>query len=558
MPRSYRFLSVLCVLLLSQLAQAQEIKPTMTVIISSEKKTLDDFRMVMVDLAGSKNEYETLADAIRVLVDGIDENKPMSWRNYLRGKETYALNTATVMGQKGLTTFLASLRDLGYTTRRELAIQGLYRMGGEDNGSLFFSSKDNLIQMVPIGKTRVADLQKGSHAFATLIKSPPPDKLLKGKDLVFYLENNKDQTADRKSVWSKMVSGIVKAIETKKEKETEPQFKLRVAAGKQQLEELERFFVEAETARIDWSISKMTRSARAEVDFRAPPDTQLASGIKNQETAPNDFTDIGEDKPLSRANVTIPINEMRRRHVHELAKAWMPALGESIDKNPDHTPAERATYKVLVEFGTEVAHGVADHELFNGFVRLYGTPKAYTSLGAVKMADSSKLLPILKKLEGHKGVTLKLDADKEGDMAIHSVVVDSIVKRAPNYFDKSGAVYIGIAPNMAWYAFGEGGLDRMKKAYQAVKAGGPKTGGPIVDAYMSIAPWAEFVDLLRGKGGDPAVRRYVVDALRQGKDTVTLKLEKVEDSIKGFAQFDEGILRAAGKIIAKFVKENIE
>jgi len=176
----------------------------------------------------------------------------------------------------------------------------------------------------------------------------------------------------------------------------------------------------------------------------------------------------------------------------------------------------------------------------------------------VKMADSSKILPLLKKLEGHPGATVKFDADKEGDMAIHIVTIDSIVKRTPNFFEKSGAVYIGTAPNMAWYAFGEGGLERLKTAYKAVKAGGPKTGASVVDAYIAVAPWAEFVDLQRGKGGDSAVRRFVIDALKKGKDTVTIKLDKVDDSVKGFTQFDEGILRAAGKVIAKFVKENIE
>jgi hypothetical protein len=54
------------------------------------------------------------------------------------------------------------------------------------------------------------------------------------------------------------------------------------------------------------------------------------------------------------------------------------------------------------------------------------------------------------------------------------------------------------------------------------------------------------------------LRKLALEAFKEGKDTVTLSIHREEKLVKVKLKFDEGCIRFAGKVMSKFVKENLE
>ena len=54
------------------------------------------------------------------------------------------------------------------------------------------------------------------------------------------------------------------------------------------------------------------------------------------------------------------------------------------------------------------------------------------------------------------------------------------------------------------------------------------------------------------------LRKLAIEAFKEGKDTMTLSLERQDKIARLRVQFDEGMLRFVGKVASKFVKDNLE
>ena len=57
---------------------------------------------------------------------------------------------------------------------------------------------------------------------------------------------------------------------------------------------------------------------------------------------------------------------------------------------------------------------------------------------------------------------------------------------------------------------------------------------------------------------DLQLHKIAREAFQKGNDTVSLTLSRQGDDLELAGRFDEGILRFAGLVLSKFVKENLE
>ena len=102
------------------------------------------------------------------------------------------------------------------------------------------------------------------------------------------------------------------------------------------------------------------------------------------------------------------------------------------------------------------------------------------------------------------------------------------------------------------------GLGSSLEEIQANAKETPSSTGPAIEFEGNVAPWLAIYDRRMKTNGDKALRAQALEAFAAGQDTWGMTLVREGDVVKLAVRFDEGILRMAGKVGAKFVKESLE
>jgi hypothetical protein len=172
--------------------------------------------------------------------------------------------------------------------------------------------------------------------------------------------------------------------------------------------------------------------------------------------------------------------------------------------------------------------------------------------------------------------------ETEGEIEIHKLTVPRLHDELPEFVGADGTLYVGTHEKTVWLASGDKALELLKTAMQERQAAGPKP-GPDLDLSINLGPYVEVLNAYRtrhpatttpaAKSDDPKkkskkvevglistadLRKLALEAFKGGKDTVTLSIQREEKVAKVKLKFDEGCIRFAGKVLSKFVKENLE
>lgn len=527
-------------------------KPTVTVVLKSAKELFDDLEFVM-DLANAPNQYKTLAGNIDVFLTGVDRTKLIGVRSYLTkdGRFDHILSLPIVSVAQ-LKIFLANIDALD--VKSKLVRSNVYRLSKLFEGYLYYDGA-----YAHLGE---------KEADVVAMKGAPPAELLNSYDLAVVLDNRGQSIESRRKGFDEISKEMHKAVDQskKQDQEHEGDFKIRKAAAHQQIAELERYFVESSQLTLGWTTSAKNKNAVMNIDLSAVPETPLAASIELIGKGTEDYSAISEQGAVVVASVNFPIDDMRKTHMLDLIKLSRPRTKQIIESNAKLSAAQKEVDKDLSELGLDIAEGIANIGIFDGFLRMYpnekpGEKSTYSLLGGGKVADSDKVLKILNRLAEHMGKEkVKLDVAKEGDVSIHTLAVpEKQQAEYPELFAKDSIAYIGTSKNAVWFAVGDKALDRLKGAIAAPKhPGDGKTASTALDVHGRFLPWAEMLDTRLGKTGDVKLRKDALEAFKEGKDTGSLKVIRVDKDVKVHMQVDEGVLRFAGKVMAKFVKESLE
>ena len=567
-------LVALCSLL--AVARAQEPKPTITLVVSSQENFLADLEQIVSSLAKSPNEYTTLKDFLEVLLIGTDPKSALSYRTFVVGKETREVYTLPVSTLAAFRDLLGNLKDLGYSTTRDpLAPRGveLYKFTKSDTGSVLFNPKTKLVQIVPIGDNKNKAAQAAARAAAQAIKSPAPATLLAGRDVILVIENEAANTADRKAAFATLTANLHTTLERKLPNETEHRYKLRVAGGKQQIAELERFFVEAAKVVVGSTTKANEGNSVLDAEVSGLPQTSLAKAIDDLGKNPDEFAAVSSKDTIARGNINVPVPEFRKKAVQELSNLWLPAISARIDTRTDLSADARQSEKDIAQVTTQIINDVAELGTFNGFIRVYKKGEEYTQVGAVKVASGAKLVELLKTMQDRKAATVKLNVEKIGEapaggggaaapvVSLHAITVPHLAKDYAEFFGADDTLYLGTSESTIWIAHGEDALPMLKQHIQEVTTSGPKETPLLIDADMAILQWVRAWDRRQADRGQASVRKAAIEGLQGGKDTFTVQLWKDEKDpriVRLKVVANEGLLRAAGRITATVVKEKFE
>ena len=418
-------------------------------------------------------------------------------------------------------------------------------------------------------------------------------EIAKGHDIAILIDGKTLSPEDRKKGFDRAKKELVGAI-VKGENEDETVFAVRKAITEHDVGELERFFVESSRIHIGWTLSDTKKIGRAEIELEFIPGTALDKSADLLGETPDPFAGVSKANTVLSLSGNFALDPMRTQLMKTFPKLVQNMLKKEVADNKKLTAAQRATNSNLVDLMYEIMDGMPTVGVINGFVRCYSNADGtLTSIGAARIPNGGrgKFEKLLANFAANGG-NGDTKVDTEGDVEIHKVSLNGLETDVPEFIGKDGA-YLGIADESVWLASGDGSLQRLKKAIQEAAAAGPKKDPVVLDLFLKFGPFVQARDkyLVRnpilaakpaaeakkpdeGKkklGAKPVskkkaenlvadgeLRKQAIDSFKDGKDTMTLQIDRNGKLCRLNVQFEESLIRFVAKSMSIFVKDNLE
>jgi len=582
-------------------ARAADEKPSITVVFPSSDEVFKDLKFAF-DLVGDEKGYDTLKGTIELFLVGVDASQPGGIRVYSTAEGLQAVLSLPVKTDAEFKKLISNLWDLDVKTAPpptpklitqvpKSLIAKLPSLKLAPNERVVFGLADAFLRH-EAGNVHLGKLLHGVR----MAKGMLPIELVKGHDLAILIDGQAQAADERKKSFEKARNELIGAL-TKGERESEELFAVRQAVTDHQIAELERFFTESSRIFIGWNVSSEEKHARLDLDLDALPGTSLDESVDLLGQTADEFAGISKADSIFSLSVNFPLDSMRKEFLKTASKLERACLKKEVEDDAKLSAEQKATDSDLVDLAFDVLDSiVADLGLFNGFIRSWpNDDKTLTTVGAgrIPTAARSKFEEMLGKF-ATRGPNNKVEMkiESEGDIEIHKLSIPDIQAEHPELVGKDGEVYVGISDTMVWLATGDKSLDRLKKLIGERREPGPKTGGPDVDFFFDFGPFVELSEkyqqrrpqapaktppVLAKKGEEAGraapktheksvqglistadLRKLALESFKDGKGTMTFSLRRENKTVKLHTQFEEGLIRFVGKVMSKFVKENLE
>ena len=539
-----------CVLPFAASAQAQDASPKIT-IVSAGADALTQDMSFMLGLTSEKEQeqLEIVLDYLSVFQLGIDTEKPIRFDLIVRDTAVAQRPSFPIAD---LGDFLENLDGFGITYKRKGSSR--YELGDAFEGHMIVQKRTGF---VAIAEDR-QDLPTSLNSTDGLLELLEP-----GFDVVADMTNEDEGIDERRKAFEAVRSELMAAVKPL-ENEKKEDFDARKVLTEQQINELERFFVEAKHLNAGWTTDQENKNGSAALTLNAIPETDLAKSFELLGKDPSYFSGVARSEdPVLGLSINHPLDQFRRdQTVAAMAVLKERALAhiDTAEKLDDDQKA--ATKTINEQFFDMVTAGVKEG-MFDIFADLQkGEDGKYKLIGGFRSPASANMVEILKALPGAKVASkVETDIEKVGDASIHKVHVLEDDKIFTEEFGEDRVVLVATTPEAVWYAAGEGALDSLKAALETepTEEGVEKFFhikmrlGPFVELRERVAAEEESDDDEDGK-----FRAMATEAFKAGDDRFEASLSRKDADITGVMSVETGIMRMVGKLIADFSKENLE
>ena len=574
------------VLLLSLLpvasAEEQESVPSVTIMHAGAETLLKDLRLLSSlttpkEQAGWKKIIDPEEGILEIFLLGIERTKPMRVDVLLDGaserlRMSFPIADFDMFVEENLGGFDIELKKIG-TNFFQLSGGGFegfvryiskYAVFGEGRGDVPADLKDPLLDIKPLVDKK--------YSVAAQVKNAAAGQDARRK-AIGQLRENLDDVLKKKST------------------ESDDEFALRKAAFQSQMDEVERFFVDASQIVFGVATNEKSKNAYLDVILEAIPDTDLERDIQQLLQKPSYFARITRSKTAILFDKTnLPLNEMRKTNLLTQFKHARAVSIELLKAEEGRSDEQRQKGIETVNAFFDMLEAGTKDGLVDGFVevRQDAAGKRIALAGNVT-PDGTKMEKVLELFAQAKaGRSVERNVDKVGDVAIHKVNPAGEFSALEDLFGKDVVIYVGTSPKSLWYACGAGSLDELKSAIASVAptkvesvakdkatAGSKETGTTFGELYVKCGPWIQFLDERQkrrdtqttdtkltdaektAKERQTKLRRLAVEAFETGDDAITVELNRVENRVEGRIEFAPGLLRFVGKVVADFANENL-
>ncbi|NOX54718.1 MAG: hypothetical protein GXP27_09820 [Planctomycetes bacterium] len=373
----------------------------------------------------------------------------------------------------------------------------------------------------------------------------------------------------------------------RKATETEAEFALRKAAFDAQMDELERFFVDASQITLGIVLDYAKRDARLDINLQAIPDTPLANDIQALNQRPSYFASLKKsDSAIFFGKLNFPLTEMRQANLLKQFEYARIVAAERVQKDESRSADQKkkavetidAFYDLLVD-GTK--KGVLD-----GFIEIRQDEAGRrVFLAANQAPDGTRMRKVLQLYAQSKtGRAVEFDVATVAEVKIHRLQPSRELEGLTDFLGDRSAFYVGTSEDVIWYATGHDALNQLKATITKWHEGrnaspnnaeSPSTDGTFAEMFIKSGAWFQYLDERRKKREAKAppkkltatekaakqerekLLRLALEACQTGDDTVSGHLKRVGDHVEGEVRFGESLLRLVSKIVADFANENL-
>ena len=569
---------------------AQDEKPSITVVFPSIDEVFKDLKLAF-DLVEDSNGFTTLKETVETFLVGVETTRPGGIRTYPTATGLQSVLSFPVKSDAEFKRLLSNLWDLDVKTApaptpqliRQIppgVTQKLTRLRLEKNERLMFRLFDGFLRyeagQVHLGK-QLEDVR--------LAKGSLPIELVKDHDLAVWIDGLGQPPEKRKSAFERTKAELIGAI-SKGETESDAAFAVRKSLTENQIAEFERFFVESSKIVIGWNVSAEKKEATLEIDLDGIPGTALEKSVQLLGQTPDEFAGVSKENAVFSLSLNFALDPLRQAFIKDITNLERKLLKKQITESEQRSAEEKSVDGDLVDLVFDIAEGTGQLGIANAFVRSWrNQDKSLSTVAGGRIAPNAKtkfekMLDDIASRSPNNKVEKKVET--EGEIEIHKITVPRLHVEIPEFVGSDGAVYVGIHEKTVWLATGEKSLELLKKSIQEAQAAGPKP-GPDLDLSINLGPYVQVlnsyatrhpapkpvpvpaanpngprrVQVTQALISDADLRKLALEAFKDGKDTATLSIHREDKMAKVKFKFEEGSLRFAGKVLSKFVKENL-
>lgn len=544
-------LATLCLAGFAAPLRAQNSAPQITVVTSGSDGIKADISFLM-GLTSEKHQAQLpiVLDYLRVFELGIDPERPIRFDVIV---ENTAIRQRPSFPIANSNDFMDNLDGFGITTKKKQS-DG-WALDGAFEGYL---REYRRMKIMSISEDR-NDVPRTFDPTAGI-----EELLADGHDMVADLKNEPAGIDARRKSFERVREELVAAIGPM-EGEAKEDFELRKLLTEQQINELERFFVEAEHINGGWTTDQETKTARGQLKLQAIADTDLQNSFKLLGVEPSYFSGVARsDDPWIGLLINHPLDEFRQNQAVAAFEALKSRGSAKIDENEELDDAQKTAGKSINDALFDMLTAGAKAGLFDIFIDLQQAESGELMLiGGWRTPASDKMVNILNQLTAAKAAEkVEVDVEKIGEASLHKVTVNEDDKVFGQDFGEDRLVYVVTSPEAVWYAAGPDSLDRLKAALAAEQS------TEEVDRFFHLKlrakPWVELRSRLASQDeessdkDDGKIRGFALEAFEPGDDRISAELRRVDDEVAGKMSVETGLLRLIGMLIADFSEENLD
>ena len=571
--------------------------------IASADSLLSDLEYIISTLAGQKEQWnKNVYPNLEVFLIGVSTDRPVRMDTAIDSENGKRSIFVIPVEKANLTEFRDdNIAPIDIASERVPGDQTLYELTGGvlDPDSWWMRHAADYAIISKIKGDTAKDQEDPAKAHEGLFDTD------KHYDLVVQLLTKADERDGRVKAVEKLRTESDASLKEPKDGESEAALKLRKVMARQQLDTFEQLFSQTQKMFLGWCTDSEAGRAFADIQIQALEGTELQKVGENLGTTVSHFAAIPEAKdPVLKARFNILLAKSVQKRLADFADAAGPAGRERIEKNEKRTPEQKEAGKAVYTVLIDLLAKNADLEALDAFAEVTKQESGkHVLVAGLKAKEGALLKTLAEKLPAANSQwTSMVSGEKIGDIDVHHLV-NSKTTDVVKTFWGTGDMYIAAGPDTIWLAKGEGSLDVLKTYIEKGKGKaeeGDKTriasvrfhAKPILTINDSFWEEIDFdVKKIVGQfgflgGGDekkskPKTTRpghkageskstrdqlknfkwaeAAMDSMTEGADDVVeVNFYRKEKSVDGLIDIRKDVLKAAGTVIAKFAKENLQ
>ncbi|QDU40831.1 hypothetical protein Mal4_51930 [Maioricimonas rarisocia] len=562
-------------------------------MLSSADRLIADLNFIVVDLAKESQQWENnIFPNIDIFLIGVDTQLPVGF-DVLFDADT-GIRYQPQIPVTDMKSFIQdNLEPIGIEPKRRG--RGYWEL----EGNVFPGWMRELDGYASIAKVE-GDVPKDMVTPRVGFEPMQAQKYVVGA----HLSEESAPLADRERQFAKYKENML-AGATKRPDESREVYALRRQGLENRLEFFERVFIQSSEILGGWSTTLTSESnadGHANVTVMPVADTLLAQFVSAVGETPSHFAAVPvADDPVLNFRVMLPLMEGSKERLSSTYELARPVIHQQIDEDEEVKPEEKEPRKQIADILLDMVTAGLQLPAVDGFTQITRDGDLHTFVAGIRSADGTAVEKVIELVpQARAGWKSETNIETVGEVSIHRVTLkEGYPKALVEFFGDGGELYVGASKDAVWLAAGANSLEAMKTAIEQREQGGESAEAtpsfltiemhaqPLLKVAHQAAEEEDF-SLLQfvqisgladqaesqssGTTEDGEERRSTRDALKdfewqetairalQGEgmsDRIEIDFRRKKTEIFGTLDVHNGMLRAAGKLIAKFAKENL-